>query len=87
VLPDQLQDPGGPLPVRAAARPGSAAPCARAWQSGCLILVSGSGSDPALAATAGAASHLAVVALPERHGAGRATPVSGWSRAPELSAS
>jgi len=63
VLPDQLQGPGGPLPVRAAARPGSAAPCARAWQSGCLILVPGSGSDSALAATAGAAPHLAVVAV------------------------
>jgi len=63
VLPDQLQDPAGPLPVRAVTRPGSTAPCARAWQSGCLILVPGGGSDSALAATAGAAPHLAVAAV------------------------
>jgi hypothetical protein len=69
VLPDQIHGPGGPLPVRAPARPGNAAPCARAWHSGCLILVPGSGSDPALAATAGAAPRLAVVAAGEVTGA------------------
>lgn len=63
MLPDQLQGPGGPLPVRATARAGSAAPCAPAWQSGCLILVPGSGSDSAPVATAGAAPHLAVAAV------------------------
>ena len=61
MLPDQLQGSGGPLPARAVARAGCA-PCAPAWQSGCLILVPGSGSDSARAATVGAAPHLAVVA-------------------------
>jgi hypothetical protein len=69
VLPDQIQGPGGPLPVSALARPGNATPCARAWHSGRLILVPGSGSDPALAATAGAAPRLAVVAAGEVTGA------------------
>ena len=63
MLPDQLQGPGGPLPAHVSARAGSAAPCAPAWQSGCLILAPGSGNDSAPAATAGAAPHLAVVAV------------------------
>ncbi len=59
MLSDQLQGSGEPSPVRAAAYT-SGAPCAPAWQSGCLILVPGSGSDSAPVATAGAAPHLAV---------------------------
>lgn len=62
MLPDQLQGPQGPLRVRALARAGNAAPDAPAWQSGCLILVPGSGSDPVPATTAVAAPHAAVVA-------------------------
>jgi len=62
VLSDQPQGPHGPSLVRAGARTGDAAPDAPAWQSGCLILVPGGGSDPAPAATAGVALHLAVVA-------------------------
>ena len=62
MLPDQLQGPGGPLLVRAVARRSSAASSAPALQSGSLILVRGSGSDSASAATVGAAPHLAVVA-------------------------
>jgi hypothetical protein len=62
VLSDQLQGPGEPSPVGAAAH-ASGVPCAPAWQSGCLILVPGSGSDSAPVATASAAPHLAVVAV------------------------
>ena len=62
MLPDQLQGPGGPLLVRAARRTSSVTSSRPAWQSGCLILVPGSGSDSASAATVGAAPHLAVVA-------------------------
>ncbi len=63
MLPDQLQGPQGPLRVRALARAGNAAPDAPAWQSGCLILVPGGGSDPAPATTAASAPHAAVVAV------------------------
>jgi len=63
VLPDQLQGPGGPPGGCAAVRSHGAAPCARTWQSGCLILVPGSGSGSAPAATAGALSQLAVAAI------------------------
>ena len=66
MLPDQIQGPVGPWPVRVALRAGGAAPCAPAWQSGCLILAAGSGSDSAPAATAGAAPHLVVVAVLRR---------------------
>ncbi len=61
MLPDQLQGSGGPLLARAVVHAGGAS-CAPAWQSGCLILVPGSGSDSAPAATAGAAPHPVVVA-------------------------
>jgi len=73
--------PSGRYPSAPPARPGSAAPCARTWQSGCLILVPGSGSDSALAATAGAAPHLAVVAVAKRR------RLAASLRAPELAAS
>lgn len=62
MLPDQPQGPHGPSRVRAGARTSDAAPDAPAWQSGCLILVAGGGSDPAPATTACVALHLAVVA-------------------------
>jgi len=62
VLPEQFRGPCGPSPGRAAARTRGAALRAQAWQSGCSILVPGSGRGSTPAATAGALPHLAVAA-------------------------
>ena len=63
MLPDQLQGPGGPSSDRAFARADGAAPCAPAWQAGCLILVPGGGKGSAPAATARARPRPAVAAV------------------------
>jgi hypothetical protein len=60
VLPEQLQGPGWAVGWPRAAWPGDAAPCAPAWQAGCLILVPGRGKGSAPVATANAGSRLAV---------------------------
>ncbi len=64
MLPEQLQGPGWAVAWSRGAWPGGAAPCAPAWQAGCLILVPGGGKGSAPAATAGARSRLAVAAVP-----------------------
>ena len=62
MLPVQCQGPGGPISGGAAARQHGAAPAARAWQAGHLILVAGSGQAPASTATVGAVPQPAVAA-------------------------
>jgi len=63
VLPEQLQGPGWAVAWSRAACTGGAASCAPAWQSGCLILVPGSGKGSAPAATADAKPRLVVAAV------------------------